>query len=248
MANGLPNTFVPGRNIVFLTAAAALGYRRGIADLVGGMCETDFSGYPDCRDETIHATARALSLGLAQEVHIHTPLMWIDKAATWRWRKSWAVKRWSTWSWKKPSPAMKAIAATGMIGAMAAANVQPANLRAARLCQIPGAPMRGRLHDLQRQGNLLHAAGRRRPYRPRRRVPAFRRLQSVERDRRRIAARRFANSATRILSAPTDRAAGNSPMRRRWPARCLPHGRPGARQALCGVHRRRTPAATGRAP
>ncbi len=80
---GLPTTFVPGRNVMFLTAAAALGYRRGIADLVGGMCETDFSGYPDCRDETIRATARALSLGLARDVRVHTPLMWIDKAATW---------------------------------------------------------------------------------------------------------------------------------------------------------------------
>jgi 7-cyano-7-deazaguanine synthase len=83
-ANGLPTTFVPGRNLMFLTAAAALGYRRGIADLVGGMCETDFSGYPDCRDETIKATARALSLGLARETLVHTPLMWLDKAATWR--------------------------------------------------------------------------------------------------------------------------------------------------------------------
>ena len=75
---------MPGRNIMFLTAAGALGYRRGIADLVGGMCETDFSGYPDCRDETVQATAKALSLGLARELQIHTPLMWIDKAATWR--------------------------------------------------------------------------------------------------------------------------------------------------------------------
>jgi 7-cyano-7-deazaguanine synthase len=82
-AHGLPNTFVPGRNVMFLAAAAALGYRRDIADLVGGMCETDFSGYPDCRDETIQATAKALSLGLAQAIRIHTPLMWIDKAATW---------------------------------------------------------------------------------------------------------------------------------------------------------------------
>ncbi len=82
-ANGLPTTFVPGRNLMFLMAAAALGYRRGIADLVGGMCETDFSGYPDCRDETIKATAHALTLGLAREMVIHTPLMWIDKAATW---------------------------------------------------------------------------------------------------------------------------------------------------------------------
>ena len=82
--HGLPTTFVPSRNLFFLIAAAALGYRRGIADLVGGMCETDYSGYPDCRDETIKATARALSLGLDRETHVHTPLMFIDKAATWR--------------------------------------------------------------------------------------------------------------------------------------------------------------------
>ncbi len=82
-ADGLPTTFVPGRNVMFLTAAAALGYRRGIADLVGGMCETDFSGYPDCREKTILATAEALTLALARRVVIHTPLMAIDKAATW---------------------------------------------------------------------------------------------------------------------------------------------------------------------
>jgi 7-cyano-7-deazaguanine synthase len=82
--DGLPTTFVPARNLVFLSMAAALGYRRGIADLVGGMCETDFSGYPDCRDETIQSMAKSLSLGLAREVRIHTPLMWIDKAATWK--------------------------------------------------------------------------------------------------------------------------------------------------------------------
>jgi len=81
--DGLPTTFVPGRNVMFLTVAAALGYRRGIADLVGGMCETDFSGYPDCRDKTVTATAEALTLALARRVTIHTPLMWIDKAATW---------------------------------------------------------------------------------------------------------------------------------------------------------------------
>jgi 7-cyano-7-deazaguanine synthase len=82
-ADGLPTSFVPGRNVMFLTAAAALGYRRGIADLVGGMCETDFSGYPDCRDKTVAAVAEALTLALARRVTIHTPLMWIDKAATW---------------------------------------------------------------------------------------------------------------------------------------------------------------------
>ncbi len=81
---GLPNTFVPGRNILFLTFAAALAYRRGVADIVGGMCETDYSGYPDCRDETIRSAERALSLGMDRDFTIHTPLMWIDKAATWR--------------------------------------------------------------------------------------------------------------------------------------------------------------------
>ena len=80
----LPTTFVPGRNLMFLTAAAALGYRRGIRDLVGGMCETDFSGYPDCRDASIRAMEQALELGFAQPFVIHTPLMFIDKAETWR--------------------------------------------------------------------------------------------------------------------------------------------------------------------
>lgn len=81
--NGLPNTFVPGRNLLFFTYAAALGYRRGASVLVGGMCETDYSGYPDCRDETLQTLARAISLGLDRELSIETPLMWIDKAATW---------------------------------------------------------------------------------------------------------------------------------------------------------------------
>lgn len=82
-AAGLPNTFVPGRNLLFLTYAAALAYRRDIATLVGGMCETDFSGYPDCRNDTLQALARAISLGLARPMAIETPLMWIDKAGTW---------------------------------------------------------------------------------------------------------------------------------------------------------------------
>ncbi|MCK1400061.1 7-cyano-7-deazaguanine synthase QueC [Bradyrhizobium sp. 4] len=83
-ADGLPNTFVPGRNLVFLTFAAALAYRRGISHIVGGMCETDYSGYPDCRDDTIRAMQAALSLGMARKFELHTPLMWIDKAATWK--------------------------------------------------------------------------------------------------------------------------------------------------------------------
>ena len=83
-ADGLPTTFVPGRNLMFLSAAAALGTRRGIHDLVGGMCETDYSGYPDCRSETIAALQRALTFGFAEEFIIHTPLMAIDKCETWR--------------------------------------------------------------------------------------------------------------------------------------------------------------------
>jgi 7-cyano-7-deazaguanine synthase len=81
--NGLPTSFVPARNILFLSAAAALAYRCGSHDLVGGMCETDYSGYPDCRDETIRAMAHTLSLALDRSFTIHTPLMWIDKSETW---------------------------------------------------------------------------------------------------------------------------------------------------------------------
>ena len=81
--NGLPTTFVPGRNLLFLTVAAALAYRRGSRDLVAGMCETDFSGYPDCRDATIKAMGQALDLGMDTKFVVHTPLMWIDKAHTW---------------------------------------------------------------------------------------------------------------------------------------------------------------------
>jgi 7-cyano-7-deazaguanine synthase len=83
-ANGLPSTFVPGRNLIFLTMAAALAYRRGLTHIVGGMCETDYSGYPDCRDQTIKALNTALNLGMDRQFVLDTPLMWIDKAATWR--------------------------------------------------------------------------------------------------------------------------------------------------------------------
>lgn len=81
--NGLPNTFVPGRNLLFFTYAAAVAYRRSVQVLVGGMCETDYSGYPDCRDNTIKATQVSLSLGLDRPLVIETPLMWMDKAETW---------------------------------------------------------------------------------------------------------------------------------------------------------------------
>ncbi|MEP3113156.1 7-cyano-7-deazaguanine synthase QueC [Nisaea sp.] len=80
---GLPNTFVPGRNLLFLTTAAAVGYRRDTKHIVAGMCETDYSGYPDCRDDTIKALQVALTLGMDKRYVLHTPLMWLDKAATW---------------------------------------------------------------------------------------------------------------------------------------------------------------------
>jgi 7-cyano-7-deazaguanine synthase len=82
-AEGLPTTFVPGRNLLFFTLAAAVGYRRDIRQLVGGMCETDYSGYPDCRDDTVKAMQVALGLGLDRRLVLHTPLMWLDKAQTW---------------------------------------------------------------------------------------------------------------------------------------------------------------------
>ncbi len=82
--SGLPNTFVPGRNLLFLTLAAAVAYRRDLQVLVTGVCEADFSGYPDCRDDTMKAMQLALSLGMDKRFLIETPLMWIDKAATWQ--------------------------------------------------------------------------------------------------------------------------------------------------------------------
>lgn len=81
--NGLPNTFVPGRNLLFMTVAATVAYRRGLDVLVGGMCETDFSGYPDCRDDSMKALQVALNLGMASQLKVETPLMWLSKAATW---------------------------------------------------------------------------------------------------------------------------------------------------------------------
>jgi 7-cyano-7-deazaguanine synthase len=82
-ASGLPSTFVPGRNLVFLAFAGALAYRRGLSRLVGGMCETDYSGYPDCRRATLDAMGQAMSLGLDRETPVDTPLMYLDKAQTW---------------------------------------------------------------------------------------------------------------------------------------------------------------------
>src|SRR4029079_13657696 len=83
LENKLPSTFVPGRNILFLTFAACVAYRRGLKHIIAGMCETDYSGYPDCRDDTIKSLQATLNLGMASRIVLHTPLMWLDKAATW---------------------------------------------------------------------------------------------------------------------------------------------------------------------
>ena len=83
LASGLPSTFVPGRNLMFFVYAAALGYRRGLRTLVGGMCETDYSGYPDCRDATLKSLQEAIRLGTEIPFTIETPLMWLSKAETW---------------------------------------------------------------------------------------------------------------------------------------------------------------------
>lgn len=85
--NGLPNSFVPGRNLLFFTFAAALAFRRGLTTLVGGMCETDYSGYPDCRDNTLKSLQVSLSLGLGIPIVVETPLMWLSKARTWEFAR-----------------------------------------------------------------------------------------------------------------------------------------------------------------
>lgn len=82
--NGMPNTFVPGRNLLFLTFAATIAYRKGIKHIIGGMCETDFSGYPDCRNDTVEAMQTALNLGMGKDFVLHTPLMWLNKFETWK--------------------------------------------------------------------------------------------------------------------------------------------------------------------
>src|SRR5262249_990197 len=84
VTQGLPATFVPGRNLVFFTFAAIIAYQRDIKNIVAGVCETDYSGYPDCRDDTVKAMQTAVNLGMESRIVFHTPLMWIDKAATWR--------------------------------------------------------------------------------------------------------------------------------------------------------------------
>ena len=123
---GLPNTFVPGRNLVFLTFAAALAYRRGLKHIVAGMCETDYSGYPDCRDDTIKALQVALNLGMESRFVLHTPLMFIDKAETWRLAERLGGAPLVELIRAESHSCYLATASTSMTGAMAAAPARPA--------------------------------------------------------------------------------------------------------------------------
>ena len=115
-ADGLPTTFVPARNLIFFTFAGALAYRRGARHLVAGVCETDYSGYPDCRDDTVKAMQSALTLGLDKPVTIHTPLMWIDKAGTFLSPRRLAASRSSTSLLRRPIAATWATARTARLG------------------------------------------------------------------------------------------------------------------------------------
>ena len=170
--NGLPNTFVPGRNLLFFTLAGALAYRRGLRVIVGGMCETDYSGYPDCRDDTLKAQQVALSLGLDRRITIETPLMWLDKAETFALAQDLGGEA-SARPGRREYPYLlsRRSLASGMSGAMAAAAVRPANC-----VRAGGRSSRRRPHDLRRQGNLPDPAGRGQSHGPRRRVHAFCRL------------------------------------------------------------------------
>jgi len=122
---GLPATFVPGRNLVFFTFAAIVAYQRNIKNIVTGVCETDYSGYPDCRDDTVKAMQAAVNLGMESRIVFHTPLMWIDKAARGGWRRSSAAAPSSTSSARKPIRATLATAPTSTLGGSAAATATP---------------------------------------------------------------------------------------------------------------------------
>src|SRR5215469_5668151 len=145
--SGLPNTFVPGRNLLFFTLAAAIGYRRGARHLVGGMCEADYSGYPDCRDDTLKALQATLTLGMDHRFVIHTPLMWRDKAASWcGWRRTAAIS---------------ATASTCICGAMVAASARPAACGATDGRPLPADHNDGRdsRDPVSQRAHILELAG-----------------------------------------------------------------------------------------
>jgi queuosine biosynthesis protein QueC len=118
---------MPGRNLIFFCFAGAIAYRRGARNLIAGMCETDYSGYPDCRDDTVKAMQVVLTLGLDKRLTLHTPLMWIDKAETFAFAENWVVNRSLISSSRTAIAVTWAIARIVTIGATAAAIVRPAN-------------------------------------------------------------------------------------------------------------------------
>ena len=142
---GLPNTFVPGRNLLFFTCAAALAWRRGLRRIVAGMCETDYSGYPDCRDDTIKAMQLALNLGMQRRFVLETPLMWRDKAATWALAAALGGDALVELIRIRPTAATWATARVCTTGGMAAAPVRRASC--ARAAGSAGAPAPGRLQS-----------------------------------------------------------------------------------------------------
>ena len=177
--SGLPTTFVPGRNLLFFTFAAALAYRRGIRHLVGGMCETDYSGYPDCRDDTLKALQATLWLGMDQRFVIETPLMWLDKAATWALARDLGGARAG-----RADPRGDAHLLPRRPHAPPRLGLRLRRLPGLRICAGGGGKcVRRMAHDLRRQGDLLHAAGRGGADRAAGRVLPVFRLQSVVRAR-----------------------------------------------------------------
>ena len=125
--SGLPNTFVPGRNIFFLATAASVAYKKNISDLIGGMCETDYSGYPDCRLDTIRSLEDTLQKGMEKNFKIHTPLMSLSKAETWRAAENWGGKEYIEMLRKFTHTCYLEKEVACMTGVMDAQGVRPAN-------------------------------------------------------------------------------------------------------------------------
>ena len=179
-ANGLPNTFVPARNLLFFTLAAALAFRRGIRDLVGGMCETDYSGYPDCRNQTLEALNQAINLGTGEHFRVLTPLMWRTKAETWAMTHALGGEALTSIVAEHTHTCYKGDREHRHDWGYGCGACPACELRA-KGYRSGGRARRRRANHVHGQGNLLDAAGRGRAYGPRCGVPALCRLQPLER-------------------------------------------------------------------
>lgn len=178
-ASGLPTTFVPGRNILFLTAAAAVAYQRGHKVIVGGICETDFSGYPDCRDDTIKALQVALNVGMDKRFVIDTPLMWIDKAATWRLAHQLGGDRLVDLIVEETHTCYLGDRSRRWDWGYGCGGCPAYQLRAKGYAAFRGQEAASP-YDVCSKGSLLHPSGRRAKHRARGRLLPICRLQSVE--------------------------------------------------------------------